>query len=214
MRVFFAVRPPEPVRTSLWRALAPLRAAAPDVRWVPQDRYHVTLRFLGDVAAPEVPRLTEAAEALAPEPAFPARLTRTGTFPARGIPRVYWVGVRADPLRHLRHLLEEALAKRGFPGRGDRFSPHLTIGRARRPGRGAEPGRGGPHGRVPLRGACAEFVVDAVHVVRSELFPTGPRYANIHAVRLSTCGRGAGAVFGSGGGVDESSRYSRKWPGF
>lgn len=212
MRVFFAVWPPESVRTSLWRALAPLREAAPDVRWVPPERYHVTLRFLGDVAATAVPRLTGAAEALAPEPAFPARLTRTGVFPARGIPRVYWVRVRADPLRHLRHLLDEALAKRGFPAGGDRFSPHLTIGRARRTGRGARRGWGRPGGRARPRETSADFVVHAVHLVRSELFPTGPRYDNIHAVRLTTRPEGAGAVFGTGGVVDEASRCSREWP--
>lgn len=192
MRLFFAVWPPESVRIGLWRALAPLREAAPDVRWVSPKRYHITLRFLGDVAPPVVPRLTAAAEALAPEPVFPARLTRTGTFLRRGVPRVYWVGVRADPLRRLRHRLDEALATNGVRRGNDRFSPHLTIGRPRRGRRGnTRSGRGRPEAASEQCEVCTDFVVQAVHLVRSELFPTGPRYANIHRVKLSTSRIGA-----------------------
>lgn len=192
MRLFFAVWPPEALRRRLWRALAPLRNAAPDVRWVPPERYHITLRFLGDVASPEVPRLTEAAEALAREPVFPARLTGTGTFPRRGVPRVYWVGVRAGPLRPLRRRLDEALASMGIRAGDDRFSPHLTIGRSRGRRRGSvRSGRGRPDPGSELRETCSDFVVDAVHLVRSELFRTGPRYANIHSVELSTSQWGA-----------------------
>lgn len=184
MRLFFAVRPPEAARLRLWRALAPLREAAPGVRWTAQEGYHITLRFLGDVAAPRVPRLAAAAEALKPESAFPARLTHTGTFPPRGIPRVYWIGVRADPLIRLRKRLDAALAGAGVPRDDRRFAPHLTIGRARR-GRSA----GLPSTRrEPGPAAEAEFIVRAVHLVRSELFPAGPRYANVHKVMLSTSG--------------------------
>ena len=192
MRLFFAVWPPEAVRVRLWRALAPLREAAPDVRWVSPERYHVTLRFLGDVAPSVVPRLTAAAEALAPEPAFPARLTRTGTFPRRGVPRVHWVGVRADPLRRLRHRLDEALATKGVRRDRDRFSPHLTIGRPGRGRRGhTRSGQGTPEAASEQCEVCTDFVVRAVHLVRSELFPTGPRYANIHRVKLSAGQGGA-----------------------
>lgn len=184
MRLFFAVRPPKAVRLRLWRALAPLREAAPRVRWTDPEGYHITLRFLGDIAAPRVPRLAAAVEALKPESAFPARLTHTGTFPTRGIPRVYWVGVRADPMIRLRKRLDAALAGAGISRGGGRFAPHLTIGRVRR-GRHA----GLPPKRQGLGSAAEpEFIVRAVHLVRSELFPTGPRYANIHKVMLSTSG--------------------------
>ncbi len=196
MRLFFAVRPPEAVRVPLWRALAPLREAAPGVRWAAPELYHVTLRFLGDVAASRVPRLAAAAEALKPESAFPARLTHTGTFPPRGIPRVYWVGVRAEPLIRLRRRLDAAIAGAGVPKDDGRFAPHLTIGRVRRgrrtgpaerlAGRAPRRSRWFHHG--PPNGVPGEFIVRAVHLVRSELFPTGPRYTNIHKVMLSTGG--------------------------
>ena len=189
MRLFFAVWPPEAVRLRLWRALAPLREVVPGVRWVPPECYHITLRFLGDVAAALVPGLAAAAYAIESEPAFPARLTGMGTFPPRGTPRVYWVGVRADPLRRLREHLDVALAGAGVPRDDGRFAPHLTIGRVRTGRREGPPSaRQGSAPVAELGGVTSDFIVRSVHLVRSELFPTGPRYANIHNVRLSTSG--------------------------
>ena len=185
LRLFFALWPPEDLRERLWGSLAPLRRARPGVRWIPPERYHVTLRFLGDTPAALLPSLTLAADALAREGAIRVRFTGPGVFPPRGAPRVYWVGVTPGPLTGLRRILDAALAREGIaPGRRP-FKPHLTVGRARSGG-GAREVAGVPDGGVA--GAFGEsFTVDALHLVRSELFPDGPRYANIHNVVLSGC---------------------------
>ena len=182
-RLFFAVWPPEELRERLWESLVPLRRASPGVRWIPPERYHVTLRFLGDTSAALLPSLKLAADAMAREGTFRVRFTGTGVFPPRGAPRVHWVGVTPGPLTRMRRILDAALARDGIaPGRRP-FKPHLTVGRARSGG-GAEGGAGVPDGGVA--GAFGEgFTVDALHLVRSELFPDGPRYANIHKVVLS-----------------------------
>lgn len=175
--------PPEEVRERLWDSLAPLRHATTGIRWIPPRRYHVTLRFMGDVAAALFPRLVRAAEALAAEPAFRARLTGSGVFPRRGVPRVYWVGLRADPLVRMRDLLDRELAREGIVPDGRVFKPHLTIGRTVR---GCNPewrGRGG-YGRPELSIGTGWFGIEAVHIVQSRLFPDGPRYANVHGVAL------------------------------
>lgn len=182
-RVFFAVWPPEMVRERLWHALAPLRDATPGVRWIPPDRYHVTLRFMGDIDDASLPRLVRAAEALASEPPFRARLTGNGTFLRRGVPRVHWVGLKADPLVRVRDLLDRGLACEGFVGERRAFRPHLTIGRPKR-GRLPAGTRGGRHREVELSLGAEWFRVEAVHIVQSRLFPDGPRYANVHGVAL------------------------------
>ena len=186
-RLFFAVWPPEDLRQRLWHSLAPLRERVHGVRWVPPERYHITLRFLGDVPARQVAGVSGAARSLESESAFGAVLTGVGTFPARGTPRVYWVGVEAEALGRIRTRLDAALARRGFPVDPRRFAPHMTIGRVPRRG-----GARGPRGnRGPAERWSADsgrFLVDAVDLVRSELFPDGPRYANVHKVVLSATG--------------------------
>lgn len=183
LRLFFAVWPPQEVRDRLWHSLSGLRDATPGVRWVPRDRYHITLRFLGDVREQMLPRLVRAAAVLAGEPPFRARVHGGGTFPRSGAPRVYWVGCRADPLVRMRTLLDRALVREGIEVEERNFTPHLTVGRAVRRS-------GVPRSRrttAPMRGARVStdwFRVDAVHIVRSRLFPDGPRYANVHRVAL------------------------------
>ena len=175
--------PPEEVRERLWDSLAPLRDATTGVRWIPPRRYHVTLRFMGDVAAALFPRLVRAAEALAPEPPFRASLTGNGTFPRRGVPRVYWVGLQADPLVRMRDLLDRELAREGFAAERRVFKPHLTIGRTMRGPASVWPGPGGS-GRRELGIGTESFGIQTVHIVQSRLFPDGPRYANVHGVAL------------------------------
>lgn len=175
--------PPEDVRERLWDSLAPLRDATTGVRWIPPRRYHVTLRFMGDVSATLLPRLVRAAEALAPEPPFRACLSGHGTFPRRGVPRVYWAGLQADPLVRMRDLLDRELAREGIATEHRVFKPHLTVGRTMR---GRTPGRRGRGGsrRRELSIGTEWFGIEAVHIVQSTLFPDGPRYANVHGVAL------------------------------
>ena len=185
LRLFFAVWPPEELRERLWQALSPLRRSRPGVRWVPPDRFHITLRFLGDVSERMVSSLTGAADVLAPEPPFRVEITGTGVFPPHGNPaRIYWVGVTAAPIMRIRSLLDAALAREGMARERRAFTPHLTVGRAR-PGRHRMESSGAPSGPAAAALAGEGFTVNALHLVRSELFPGGPRYANIHRVLLT-----------------------------
>lgn len=154
---------------------------------MPPERYHMTLRFMGDVPSDRVEDLVAAAQPLEAEQPFRATLGNVGAFPRRARPRVYWVAVKARPLARLCELLDAALLARGFPARGRHFQPHLTLGRARR--RGSTPPLQRERAMQPLSDAGSlAFDVHAIDLVQSELFPTGPRYANIHRVVLS--GRG------------------------
>ncbi|MDE2795407.1 MAG: RNA 2',3'-cyclic phosphodiesterase [Gemmatimonadota bacterium] len=180
LRLFYAVWPPERVRRTLWRSLAPVREFLPSVRWVPQERLHITVRFIGDVSTRVLPRLIAATEALDQVAPFEIGLSGTGTFPGRGPPRVYWVGVSGRPLSGLRKRLDRALAHEGVARENRTFSPHLTVGRASR----ARSGGDGARHRNAVTIPDLVFPVAAVHLVRSELLPGGPRYTNVHRAVL------------------------------
>lgn len=212
-RVFFAVWPPETVRERLWSSLAPLRDATPGVRWIPPDRYHVTLRFMGDVDGASLPRLVRAADALASEPPFRARLAGNGTFPRRGVPRVHWVGLKADSLVRMRDLLDRELASEGFAAGRRAFRPHLTIGRTKRGRLPAGPRRGRQR-EVEVSLGTEWFRVEALHIVQSRLFPDGPRYANVHGVALRGTQTMTGGSRRSAPGGPGENLESEPWHGF
>lgn len=68
VRTFIAIEMPPPVREFLDRCQERLRRAGGDVRWVRTDLVHLTLVFLGDVAADEILALTGAVREAASMP--------------------------------------------------------------------------------------------------------------------------------------------------
>jgi 2'-5' RNA ligase len=176
IRSFVAVLLPEAVQARVDEAAAELRRRAGPVSWVRAENFHVTLRFLGSVDEATLGRardaLAEAAAGLAP---FRLALGGFGGFPTAHAPRVIWVGLTAgaEPLVELHARLEAALARCGIPSEGRGFHPHVTLGRAREP-RGASgigellDGTGEPLG---------ETVVEAVHLMRSDLHPEGAHHS-------------------------------------
>jgi 2'-5' RNA ligase len=176
IRSFVAVLLPEPLRARLDEAAAPLRQGAAAVSWVRAENLHVTMRFLGGVDEATIGRvreaLGEAAAGLAP---FRIVLQGFGGFPTPRTPRVVWVGVTdgSERLGMLHARVEAALARRRIPAEGRPFHPHVTLGRAREPRGAVELATwlGAPG--APL----GETLVDAVHLMRSELHPAGARYS-------------------------------------
>lgn len=101
------------------------------------ESVHVTLAFLGQVDDARVPELVRALEGAARAGGrFSLGLGGGGSFGSPRAPRVLWVGVtgEVDALVALQQRVVEALAPLGFPPEERRFSPHLTLARARSPG--------------------------------------------------------------------------------
>jgi RNA 2',3'-cyclic 3'-phosphodiesterase len=77
--------------------------------------------------------------------------------------------------------VDAALAALGFPRDERPFSPHVTLGRVRRPG-------SNPALTDALAGAAArefgQIQVPTASLMRSELGPRGARYTELAAVRL------------------------------
>lgn len=178
VRCFVALALPGALREAITGFFAHEGRGIAGARWTDAERLHVTLRFLGDVAADRLPGVRAAIGAAAAGHApFRLEVRGAGAFPSAQRPRIVWVGVGAGAaeVSALAASLEQALEPLGFAPEARAFSPHLTVGRLREP----------PRDRfaVPrLIGAAAdrvwgETLVPAVHLMRSELFPAGPIYS-------------------------------------
>lgn len=157
-------------------ALAPLRAAPGAPRWTEPSRWHLTLVFLGDVAADLVSPLTTAvAPAVAATPAMSLQLAGAGRFGSRRRPAVLWAGLAGDveELAALAGRLAGAAGSTGLPVEERPFRAHLTLGRWR-PGQQADPDL--PDRLVAYRGPV--WPVTEVVLWRSHL-GAAPRYERV-----------------------------------
>jgi 2'-5' RNA ligase len=112
------------------------RAPRARITWVPSDRLHVTVRFIGQV---ELGRTDAITAALAPDlPVAPLMLTVAGigAFPPHGPPRVLWAGVGADAgaLEAVEAEVSSRLHRCGVPPEDRPYRPHVTLARVREAG--------------------------------------------------------------------------------
>src|SRR3977135_3492271 len=137
-RLFIAIELPSNVRRALTDHINLVREAVPQAKasWTREENLHLTLKFLGDTKLTRVEELSQASQraAKAVEP-FERNLESSGIFPARGAPRVLWIGVEESTghLASLHRILEDECAKIGFAREQRPFRPHLTISRLRNP---------------------------------------------------------------------------------
>ncbi|MGD8276482.1 MAG: RNA 2',3'-cyclic phosphodiesterase [Gemmatimonadota bacterium] len=189
MRLFVAINLPEAERTRLHHAAADLRRSALPVRWVARDALHLTLAFLGEVAEPRLDTIRSALERVGAErTAFEVVVGGLGAFPSAKRPRVVWVGIEAAPeLLALQRDVEAALAPLGFEPEARPFSPHLTLGRARRD---ARPGDFGAFERLAQAMRYGATVpVRSVDLMQSHLSSAGARYERIARAPLVVSSR-------------------------
>ena len=188
-RVFVAIELPGAVRSALQPAIDDLGSLQDSLRLNAVERIHLTLHFLGHLPVPDIERLTPPiARAVAQHHRLKLSVHGVGAFPSFGRAQVLWAGVAGDDLASLTSLqreLGQALASAGIPlEQKERFHPHLTLARVRRPLSGA--------GRKRLadwkaRWGDVEFgklPARDVRLMRSQLGAGPPRYSVLQTFSL------------------------------
>jgi 2'-5' RNA ligase len=138
MRLFIGVWLSETMRDEVVRYINLAMKESQGFKWSNPEQLHFTLKFLGEVETEKVADLIKALEtaAIGKKP-FQLRLGETGCFPARGIPRVLWIGLASaqKELEMLAGAIDAVCNNLGFPAEKKVFKPHLTIARVKnRPG--------------------------------------------------------------------------------
>ena len=176
MRLFVAIEIPEPVCREVKRRIAGLRDRVPRARWVDPDVLHLTLVFLGEVAATPLAALAAALrDACAPLPPLALRLSGAGTFPPGRPARVAWLaGGAARQLAAVQAAaVAAAAATAGYQPEERPYHPHVTLARCPSPWPrpavekfvAALPGEIGP-----------PFVATRAVLIESKLSPRGATY--------------------------------------
>jgi 2'-5' RNA ligase len=133
-RLFFALELPDDVKARVAELAAELRRTGLRASWVLAPSYHVTVRFLGDVRAADVPGwVGDAAAVAARHEPFAITVRGAGAFPSAVRPRVLWAGGTATggSPEALAADLEELARRRGLRPEPRRFAIHVTVARAK-----------------------------------------------------------------------------------
>ncbi|MDD2471679.1 MAG: RNA 2',3'-cyclic phosphodiesterase [Dehalococcoidales bacterium] len=188
LRLFIAVELPDDVKTELGNLQNKLQnQGLDDLKWVSSNSLHITLKFLGYTDNEKIEsisrKLDEVSRQFNP---FEIGFKRLGAFPALSRVQVLWVGLSGElgRLQMLAGEVENGMAALGFPPEKRRFTPHLTLARAR-------------PGIMPAsQQAIADVIgattyissvtvkVASVSLMGSQLFPTGAVYSRLHSARL------------------------------
>ena len=127
-RLFVAIDLPESTR----QLLASLDPQIRGVRWIDPAQMHLTLGFFGDVTDNIGLALHEKLSAIE-FGAFFLPVVGVGTFPAKGPPKIIWIGVgKAHPhLFQIHKRVQEAALAAGLEPELRPWHPHITIARCR-----------------------------------------------------------------------------------
>ena len=189
MRVFIAIELPQKTLDVIEKQTARLRQTVGNdvIRWVPTQNIHLTLKFIGDIAASHAEFLKqmlmrEAASHLQ----FDMQIGGLGSFPNSRMPRVLWVGLRAPvDLSSLHKGIEAGASRLGYKKEESTFSPHLTLGRARQNADPKEITKVRAALDTIQLGNIATARVDSVHLIKSDLQSGGSIYTNLFSAPLS-----------------------------
>ncbi len=190
MRLFVGISLPPELKASLGKVQKRLRSHFSGVKWVPEENFHITLRFIGNVESNLLPAIEQVVgDVLSGESGCTLSITGLGVFPSVKRPKVFWAGVEGEVK------VLEAWAVRlgrafggldGLPRSLDEEKPfrcHVTLARFRKV-RQEQLTLLRKVLSVERRTAWGGFRVSKVSLFRSILTSAGAVYDVLYDVRL------------------------------
>ena len=125
-RLFTALEIPRDAALSL----SLLRGGLPGARWIDVENYHITLRFIGDVAGHVADDIANELDRVR-RPSFNLALSGVGAFGQKK-PHAVWAGVTASPdMTALQAEIDRICQRLGISADPRKFMPHVTLARLR-----------------------------------------------------------------------------------
>ena len=180
IRTFLALELPQNVRHQL-SAYAELISGCgklQQIRWLPEENYHLTLSFLGEVEYVLIDSLQlELEQILSSKQFVPFRFSEITPFPFSGTPKIVAAMLEySDVLMQLQNNIVKCVRAFGISLERRRFTPHVTLGRLKSRSRRSMAFH--PQ-QIFLEGVSAKVVI-----FQSELVPKGAVYTSLGEISL------------------------------
>jgi 2'-5' RNA ligase len=185
IRAFIAVYATQKINSNVARLVERFGAFSKEVNWIPEENYHLTLNFVGDINDREIPEfLGDASDYISQFEPFDLVLGGLGGFPSLEQPQTLWIGAQEGGeemgliSREITKFLRDwSLGKSRFD-----FAPHMTIGRIKKGSRCPDELSTLLHRfRNHDAGSCH---VDQVKICSSTFEGGRPQYASMATINL------------------------------
>lgn len=130
MRAFIAVEFSEEIKVYLSTIQSFIQQKSAKGNFTPQDNFHLTLRFIGEVQPNQIEQLQQAMyTAVENKEPFMLTLQGLGSFPRQN-KSIVWIGLqKSENLIRLHNDQEEGLYQIGYAKEERGLTPHITLGR-------------------------------------------------------------------------------------
>ncbi|HSW57655.1 MAG TPA: RNA 2',3'-cyclic phosphodiesterase [Dehalococcoidales bacterium] len=188
IRAFIAIEIPAEIKIHLKVLQDQIKPAGiKSVKWVEPANLHLTLKFLGNISPSQIqPVITAMQSAVQFSHSFHLQIDSLGAFPDLNRVQVIWSGLKGelDTLLKLQKSLDDQLARVGFVAEKRPFSAHLTLGRMRENATLFDRQNLGKKIRSCNPGSSPLFKVSTLHLMQSQLLPSGPIYTPLESIVL------------------------------
>ena len=180
IRAFLALELPQNVRNkfSAYAELISGHDKLQQIRWLPNENYHLTLAFLGNVEYVLISSLQLKLEQnLSSNKAVPFRFSGITPFPFSGTPKIAAAMLeRSAELMQLQLSIAKFVRGFGISLERRRFTPYVTLGRLKSRSRNSI--------AFQPQQIFLEGVSEKVVIFQSELAPTGAVYTSLGEISL------------------------------
>ena len=180
IRTFLALELPLTVRNKLSAHVELIsgHVKLQQIRWVPKEKYHLTLAFLGNVEYVLFGSLQQTLEQnLSFIKPVPFRFSEISPFPFSGTPKIAAAMLEySDELIQLQHNTVKSVRTFGISLERRRFTPHETLGRLKSRSRKSI--------AFQPQQIILEGVSEKVLIFQSELTPKGAVYTPLGDISL------------------------------
>jgi len=182
-RVFIAIDIDDEFRYKIGKVINMLNGLnLPDIRLVKTDNIHITLKFLNTIDEERINDVLEALTGIGNRFSITkSRVTKFGVFPNMKKPHVLWLGIdnSKEQFSKIAQFIDNSLGVYGFEKDNRPFSPHITLGRFKKPIHDL------PTYFNKLDKPEIDINISTVSVYESKLYQSGPIYRVIKTFHLT-----------------------------
>lgn len=136
-RLFIALEIPGDIReylnATVKKIAGSIRRKCSDFRWEGKDKYHITLKFIGEIDDPLVSKIKNKLTFLNEREGFTGEISKFGLFPNKKSPTVFWAGLEIIPdINELVSEINDKLDQIDVKKENKKVKPHITLLRIKR----------------------------------------------------------------------------------